>query len=89
MTKRLDISGEEAYRLAHAIAEETGRPIAEVIVAALREHASRLPWRDGTTTLQRATYEELRALSRETAKTRKPGATSEHDDMDDEFGLPK
>jgi hypothetical protein len=30
----------------------------------------------------------LRALAREGAKHKKPGATSDHSDMYDEFGLP-
>jgi hypothetical protein len=38
---------------------------------------------------QRATYERLRRLSGEAAKHKLPGATSDHDDLYDDFGLPK
>ena len=36
-----------------------------------------------------AEYEALRVLSREAAKRKRAGATSNHDDLYDEFGLPK
>jgi antitoxin VapB len=88
MTKQLNIRNDEVYRLAHTIAEETGQPISQIVETALRDYASKLPCRDGMTPAQRATYETLRALARETAKHKKPGATSDHSDMYDEFGLP-
>lgn len=88
MTKQLNVRSDEAYRLAHVIAEEAGAPIADVIVAALRDYGAKLPKRENMTPAQRATYEELRALSREAARHKKPGATSDHSDMYDEFGLP-
>ena len=37
---------------------------------------------------QRAAYERLRALSSEAAAHKVPGATSDHEDMYDDFGLP-
>ena len=49
----------------------------------------RLPTVEELTPTQRAEYEKLRALSREAAKHKLPGATSDHSDMYDEFGLPK
>ncbi len=88
MAKQLSVRSDEAYRLAHAIAETVERPVVEVVVAALREYGSKLPAEDGFTPAQRATYEALRALSRESAKHKLPGATSDHSDMYDEFGLP-
>ena len=39
------------------------------------------------TPAQRKAYERLRALSREAAKHKIPGATSDRRDMYDEFGL--
>ena len=86
--KQLSIRSDEAYRLARAIAQETDQPIVQVVVAALRNYAAELPANDGMTPGQRATYEALTALSRKTAKGKKPGATSDHSDMYDEFGLP-
>jgi hypothetical protein len=49
----------------------------------------RLPAVEELTPSQREEYEKLRALSREAAKHKFPGATSDHSDMYDEFGLPK
>ena len=89
MTKQLSIRSEEAYRLAHVIADELGKPLVQVVEDALREYGSKLPQRDGMTPAQRADFEALRALSREAAKHKLPGATSDHSDMYDEFGLPK
>ena len=89
MTRQLNIRSDEAYRLAHEIADCLGRPVGEAVLIALREYGSRLPKVDDMTPTQRAEYEALRALARETAKHKKPGATSDHSDMYDEFGLPK
>ncbi len=86
--KQLNVRSDEAYRLAHTIAKETGRPLADVIVTALRKHGDSLPKRDGMTPSQRTTYEALMALARETARRKKPGATSDHSDLYDENGLP-
>jgi hypothetical protein len=40
------------------------------------------------TPAQQASYGALMALSREASKHKRPGATSDHSDMYDEFGLP-
>jgi antitoxin VapB len=88
MPKQLNVRSDEAYRLAHRIAEDTGRPLAEVVVTALRKHGESLPKREGLTPAQRAEAEALMALARRTAKHKKPGATSDHSDMYDENGLP-
>ena len=89
MAKQLSVRSEEAYRLAHIIADELGRPVVQVVEDALREYGSKLPSHEGMTPAQRATFEALRALSRASAKRKLPGATSDHSDMYDEFGLPK
>jgi len=89
LTKQLSVRSEEAYRLAHVLAEELGKPVVKVVEDALRDYGSRSPRRDGMTPAQRADYEALRALAREAARHKLPGATSDHSDMYDEFGLPK
>jgi hypothetical protein len=88
MSKQLNVRSDEAYRLAHAIARETGRPIADVVVTALRKHGETLPKREGLTPTQRAEAEALMAIARRAARHKKPGATSDHSDMYDESGLP-
>lgn len=89
MTKQLSVRSEEAYRLAHVIADELGRPLVHVVEDALREYGSKFTGRDGMSPAQRADYEALRALARESAEHKKPGAASDHSDMYDEFGLPR
>ena len=89
MTKQLNIRNDEVYLLAHRIATEMGRSVTEAMLTVLRAHRPRVPTVEELTPAQRATYERLRALAREAAKHRKPGPTSDHEDMYDDFGLPK
>ena len=88
MPKQLNIRSDEAHRLAHLIAGQTGRPVVEVVVAALRDFGSRLPAVDDMTPTQRVGYEALRELARVASMHKRPGVTSDHSDMYDEYGLP-
>jgi hypothetical protein len=88
MTKQLNIRNDEVYSLAHHIADQLGKPLTEAVLTALRDYGSKMPKVEEMTPTQRAEHEALRALSREAAKHKKPGATSDHSDMYDEFGLP-
>jgi hypothetical protein len=54
-----------------------------------RNQKRALPDVDELTVKQRAVYERLRALSGEAARHKVPGATSDHRDMYDDFGLPR
>lgn len=89
MPMQLSIRSDEAYRLAHIIAQETGQSVVQVVLMALRDYGAKLPGKDGLTPGQRATYEALRSLGRETAKRKVAGASSDHRDMYDKSGLPK
>lgn len=89
MTKQLSVRSEKAYRLAHIIADELGKPVVQVVEDALRDYGSKLPGREGMNPAQKADYEALRALALEAARHKLPGATSDHSDLYDEFGLPK
>jgi hypothetical protein len=89
MTKQLNIRNDEVYRRAHRIAARLGKPMAEAMLVVLREYESGLPQVDELTPSQRSTYEMLRRLTREAAKHKLPDAAPSHDDMYDEFGLPK
>jgi len=88
MTKQLNIRSDEAYRLAHEIAGRDHRSVTEVVLDALQKEAAKLPTLGDLTSQQRANYDRLRAAARRAAATKKPGATSDHSDMYDEFGLP-
>lgn len=89
MGRQLNIRSDEAYELAHMIARRVGRPVSDVVRDALRYYGDALPQIDGLTPTQRQRYESLRALAKRTAATAIPGATSDHDDLYDDFGLPK
>ena len=88
MTRQLNIRSDEAYRLAHDIADHLGKPVGEAVLTVLRDYGSRLPRVGDMTPAQRAEYEALMALAKKAAKHKKPGATSDHGDMYDEKGLP-
>ncbi|HKG82248.1 MAG TPA: type II toxin-antitoxin system VapB family antitoxin [Beijerinckiaceae bacterium] len=88
MPRQLNIRSDEAHRLAHLIADQTGRPVVDVVVEALRDYGSKLPPVDDMTPTQRAGYEALRKLARRAVKYKHPGATSDHSDLYDEHGLP-
>lgn len=89
MTRRLESVSDEAHDLARAVAEETGRPVKRVVAEALRGRGAKLPPRGGMSPTQIAEAEALKALGCEAAKHKLPGATSNHGDLYDEFGLPK
>lgn len=89
MTKQLNIRSDEVYDRAHRIAARLGKPLSEAMLIVLREYESKIPEVDELTPSQRATYDMLQSLTREAAKHKLPGATSDHDDLYDEFGLPK
>ncbi|MBN8994375.1 MAG: type II toxin-antitoxin system VapB family antitoxin [Rhizobiales bacterium] len=89
MAKQLNIRNDEVYERAHRIAADMRKPVTEAMLTLLRSYKPRLPTVEELTPAQRAEYEALRALSREAAKRKRSGATSNHDDMYDEFGLPK
>ena len=57
MPRQLNIRSDEAHRLAHLIADQTGRPVVDVVVEALRDYGSKLPPVDDMTPTQRAGYE--------------------------------
>lgn len=89
MIRQLNIRNDEVYRLAHKLATDMGKPVTEAMLTLLRAHYAKLPEVKDLTPSQRATYERLQELSREAAKHKLPGATSDHSDMYDDFGLPR
>jgi len=90
MGRQLNIRSDEAYRIAHDIADRLNVSATEVVVKALRDYGARVaPAVEGMTPTQRSEYEALMRLARKTARSKKAGVTSEHGDLYDEFGLPK
>ncbi len=83
-SKTLNIKDPEAYRLAAAIARETGQTMTSAVTESLRERFAQLPARR-----RKASFEELRAISlRAAAHLERPYV--EHGDLlYDEQGLPK
>lgn len=96
----LVVEGDEALSLARELAERQGTSVDEAVLTALRASlkssavgeraAPQLspPDIESMTAEQRLRYESILELARSMA-AKKPGATSRHDDLYDEFGLPK
>ncbi len=80
----LDVNDPEAYRLAEAIAKETGETIALVVTRALRERLERLPKRQ-----DKATLEELRAIASRSAELLRGRYVDHAEFLYNENGLPK
>lgn len=89
VTKQLNIRSDEAHALASDFADRLDTTVTDVVVQALRAFGAQLPLPDRLTPSQQAEYEALRALAKRTAASKRPGATSDHSDLYDEFGLPK
>ncbi|UMY17898.1 type II toxin-antitoxin system VapB family antitoxin [Methylobacterium organophilum] len=100
----LIVEDDEAYALARALAERRGTSIDEAVVASLRQAldaaprpepmpaktaALSVPPLEALTPEQRASYEAMRALVRESAPFVVPGSSSDHRDLYDENGLPR
>ncbi|WP_144426188.1 type II toxin-antitoxin system VapB family antitoxin [Methylobacterium sp. ARG-1] len=96
----LVVEGDGARSLARELAERQGTSVDEAVLTALRASlkssavseplAPQLspPDMDPMTAEQRVRYESILELARSMA-AKKPGATSRHDDLYVEFGLPK
>ena len=89
--KQLNVRSDEARQRASAIAKRLGKTRTEVIVEALRNYDAETIPRDaqGLTPEQRQRHEAFMAFVRDLQQDVIPGSTSEHDDLYDEFGLPK
>jgi hypothetical protein len=89
MSRQLNIRSDEAYQIAHDIADRLHITTTDVIVRALRAYGSRMTLsRNGMTPTQRAEFDALTEIARKAAMHKRRGATSDHSDMYDEFGLP-
>ena len=91
MTKQLNIRSDEAYRLAHEIADRRKVPVTEVVLQALRREATpKVPALEELTPSQRADYDALMDASWEPRAGFIPGGRLlTDDDLYDENGLPK
>jgi hypothetical protein len=91
MTKQLNIRSDEAYRLAHELADDRKVPVTEVVLQALRrEAAPKVPKLQDLTPSQRADYDALMELGRIARESFIPGGRLlTDDDLYDENGLPK
>jgi antitoxin VapB len=81
----LNIKNEDVHRLARELAERTGETMTHAIQTALEERLARLAANQEKDRKERAA--RVRAIL--DSIPHYPGATSNHDDFYDEFGLPK
>lgn len=91
MRKQLNIRSDEAYATAHELAEQIGTTTTDVVVRALRELKSsrRIPSRLVTPEEAEANLSALMESVRARAPNGSEMLGSDHDDLYDEFGLPK
>lgn len=91
MTKQLNIRSDEAFRLAHELADRRKVPVTEVVLSALQREAARgRPTLDELTPEQRARYDALMDASwRARASFIPGGRVLTDDDLYDENGLPR
>ena len=102
--ERLIVEDDEACALARELAHRSGTTVDEAVISSLRASLGtaapepaqppppvplRIPTLEELTPEQREIYDHLRAVAEEAAPYVRPGATSDHRDMYDEFGLPK
>jgi hypothetical protein len=89
--KQLNVRSNEAYSTAHKLARQLGTTATEVVVRALREFDSnrRIPNRLVTPEEAAGNLSALMASIRARAPSRSAALASNHDDLYDEFGLPK
>jgi len=90
MGRQLNVRSDEAFRIAHDIADRLNVSTTEVVIKALRDYGARVaPSVEGMTPTQQSEYKALMSLAKRTAKAKKPGAKSDHGDLYDDFGLPR
>ena len=90
MARQLNIRSDEAYEIAHRLADQRGRSVTEVVTEALRKEA-RPPVSAPEVSPEEAaeTIRVLTEISERTARAAKSGTTSDHSYLYDEHGLPK
>ncbi|WP_375457609.1 type II toxin-antitoxin system VapB family antitoxin [uncultured Enterovirga sp.] len=81
---------DEAYARASDLARRFHKTTTEIVLDALRAYSEKTDARDelGLTADQRADYEAIRTLARQTGKHAPPDLTSDHGWLYDEKGLP-
>lgn len=91
MARQLNVRSDEAYEIARNVADITGKPVAEVVLDALRAHGAKFRDASQVTATQKANIDALRAAARRAKAKMKPGVSVEDvmNDMYDEQGLPR
>ena len=90
MERQLNIRSDEAYERAHRLAKRRGESVTAVVTDALRQAEEQHPPPHDVPPEEAAeTFRILNELSKRASKAKKPGATSDHSDFYDEYGLPK
>jgi hypothetical protein len=89
--RQLNIRNDEAFATAHELARELSTTTAEIVVRALREFKSkrRIPSRLVTPEEADANIAALRKRWSEYGPGDLGGLSSNHDDLYDDYGLPK
>ena len=90
MERQLNIRSDEAYERAHRLAKQRGESVTTVVTEALRQaEVQNPPSREVPPEDAAETIRILTELSRRASKAKRRGATSDHSDFYDDYGLPK
>ena len=90
MARQLNIRSNEAYGIAHRLAERRGETVTAVVIDALRKAQGEDAIEREVNSRQAAkTFRILMELSERSAEAARSGATSDHSDFYDDRGLLK
>ena len=89
--RQLNIRSDEAYERASSLSRRLGRTTTDVVLEALRRYETEVePTNErGLTAEQQRKFDYIMALSNEVSRHKLPGATFNHDEFYDDYGLPK
>jgi hypothetical protein len=91
MGRQLNIKSDEAFHAAHKIADNLGITTTKAVELALNEMLNHYKIdfpRKLTEEEKKKAFDTIMAAAKISAAAAKPGATSDHSDMYDEYGLP-
>ncbi len=87
--KQLNIRSDEAYHLAHRLAESQRKTTQQIVVEALRNYAKTSSEPDAADQMKMdAEFARIMETGQKTERRTPPGTASDHSDMYDENGLP-
>ena len=89
MARQLNVRNDEAYHLAHTLAQNENMTAQEIVLRALRDYSRKLDAQHEEMPAEKQAFvRQLTALGKKYRGKWKYGEMSDHSDMYDEYGLP-